>query len=124
MKNIDIHNGLDQKEVRDLISTTFRDCLESQVSLRKNEIKYDSENLLSWSIENEKQEIIYHQKLLENLKRQSATIEIMKMCEWEEFYSEETGVEEGRLFSLNFIGTKTEYQKFIKSIKNKNKNLK
>jgi len=118
MKNSQIHNGLDSKEMRDFISNSFVINFDSETSLEKPKIPYDSSNPIMWSIRNKEAEIEMNIKHLKLLKEKQALIEIMNMRGWSEHdVSDETEKDSHYTLKMNFIGTEEEYNTFINSLK-------
>ena len=119
MKNSEIHNGLDKREMRDFISISFAKNFDSETSLEKPKTPYDKENPIVWSIKDKENEIELHKKHLQLLKEKQALIEIMKMHGWREFdVSDETIKDLSYKLHLNFVGTEEEHESLLESIEN------
>jgi len=48
MKNSEIHNGLDKKEIRDFLSTGFVKLFEEGTENKKDHIPYDNDDIFEW----------------------------------------------------------------------------
>ena len=110
MKDTEIHNGLPEKEIRNLISNGIMKYQKTGERPKRSYggMLYDDE------IENTKLEIKYHQEELKRLENLKATIQIMKMKGWEEHDVSELDVSKTDWVWMNFIGTDNEYKKFMK----------
>lgn len=119
MKNSEIHNGLDKREIRDFISISLVKNFESEMSIEKPKIPYDRANPIAWSIKDKENEIDMRKKELQLLKEKQALIEIMKMNGWREFdVSDQTKKDLEYRFHMNFVGTEEERDALFESIEN------
>lgn len=121
MKNTEIHNGLDKKEIRDFLSKSLVNIFEEECNNKKVVVPYarcgtehEYPHMIEWSIKDCENDIEYHTKRLELLKKKSAIIQLIRGNEWEECdVSDETFNDTYKRLHMNFIGTKEEYNKFI-----------
>ena len=120
MKSSEIHNGLDKKEIRDFLSIAVVKNFESEIGHKKPIIPYREGNSFEWAIKDTENEIIYYQRKLECLKERQAIAKMIKMNNWNEFnVSEETINDTGYKLHMNFLGTQSEYDNLINTLKKK-----
>lgn len=119
MKNIDIHNNLEKKELRDFISISFENIFKKECLNKKVLHPYNSgSDSLEWCIKDNEENLKFIENSIEYLKERRAVIEIMKMLEWKEFdVSDETEKHPDNHSWLSFIGNQNDYETFIKNIK-------
>jgi hypothetical protein len=119
MKDIDIHNGLPEKELRDYFSKEIVRSVVTDFHNKKGVPKYDAEDPLKWSIEDAEADIKYHQKRLEILKHRYAVHTLIKERGWQEFdVSDHVANQYSMELRMNFIGTEDEYNNFMKTLEN------
>jgi adenine C2-methylase RlmN of 23S rRNA A2503 and tRNA A37 len=110
MKNSEIHNGLDKKEIRDFLSQTLVKFMEEQFENAQSVPIPHHDDIYEYSIQKTEQDIKYHTKQLQIYKGMQATIQLIKMNGWQEFdVSDETEKDTKHILKMNFIGTEKEY---------------
>lgn len=121
MKNSEIHNCLDKKEIRDFLSLSLVKSFESEMQNKKEEIPYDNnpEHTFLWAIKDTEAQIKYLQRSLEILKMKEAIIQVIHASGWEEFdVSDITTKDLPYRLKMNFIGTANEYHELVENIEN------
>lgn len=116
MKNSKIHEGLENKEIRDFLSMSIVKSFATESSNKKVYVDYRDENFL---VKNAEAEVAFWTKQLEICRERSAITTIIKNNGWNEFdVSDETenDIIEYRM-KMNFIGTESEYDDLLKRIK-------
>jgi len=113
MKNSEIHNGLENAEIRNFLAKALITAYRAEVNNKKVLIPFDRNALIEWSIKDCEADIVFHQKRLELLKQKQAVLQLIKMYKWFEFdvsdYVEHDMLPE----YMNFIGTAEEYKKLF-----------
>lgn len=106
MKNDDIHNGLDKKEIRDYLSKTLhKEFMEGY----------------SDSVEYFEKQIKELEAMLEHAKIVRAIIQLIELNGWSEF--DVSGlIKWNKETYFSFVGTEKEYEKLVKKIKKENEN--
>lgn len=119
MKDIDIHNGLPEQELRDYFSQELVKSMVAEIHNRKHIPNYNAEDPIQWAIEDAEAHVKYHQKRLEILKRRHAIIRLIKERGWQEFDVSDHVVNLYAMeLSMNFIGTEDEYNNLYKKFEN------
>jgi hypothetical protein len=120
MKNSEIHNSLDKKEIRDFLSIGLVQLFEEEKKNKRDCIFFDNGDMLEWGIKDAEAHIEYFKKYIEISKSKQAIIRLIKMNNWQEFdVSDETQKDLSHSLALSFIGTEEEYKNLLKQIKNK-----
>ena len=110
MKNSEIHNGLNMKEIRDFLSLALVKTMEDQFKNSKSDYVPHNDDPFEYSIQLSEMQIKFHMKSIEICKTLQAASQLIKMNGWEEFdVSDETQNDSSHKLSLSFIGTKEEY---------------
>ena len=121
MKNSEVHNGLDKREIRDFLAISLAKNFEAEVKKDETSIPYNQNDSMGWSIRNAEKDLVKAQEKLRILKERSAILQMIELNGWEEFdISDETEKDLQYALYLSFIGTEKEYNKLVKSIE-KNK---
>jgi hypothetical protein len=116
MKNSEIHNGLENQLIRDFLAMSMVKAYEDECNNKKVYQPYS--NNFEYYISDCESEIEFHKKRLSILKQKYSIISLIKAQGWDEFdVSDETIRDSGYRFSMNFIGTKKEFDILIKSLK-------
>jgi len=121
MKNSEIHNCLDKKEIRDFLSLSLVKAFEDEMQNKKEVIPYDNnpEHTFLWAIKDTEAQIKYLQRCLEILKMKEAIIQLIHASGWEEFdVSDITTKDLPYTLKMSFIGTANEYHEFIEMSEN------
>jgi hypothetical protein len=112
MKNSEIHNGLDKKEIRDFLSMGFVKAFEEEFKNKKKEYSYNAQDPFEWVVKDAESQIKYFKRLIEITRGKQAIRQLIKDNGWDEFdVSDETERDLPHCYSLkmNFIGTQKEY---------------
>ncbi len=118
MKNTEIHNGLDKKEIRDFLSMSLVTLFEEECDYIKEKV-HDTRGLsqVEWAIKNCENEIKYHVETLKLLKRKDAIVKLIENNGWREFdVSDHTINDTQKRLCMNFVGTEIEYEEFINNL--------
>lgn len=109
MKDIEVHKGLKYSELRDVLAKLISDA-----AARIESPEYNN-NLPQWdtNIDYCRQQIKYHESLIEKYETYKAVQLIAMEYNWEEFDISEFVEKTGRRWR-SFFGTKTEFDKFCK----------
>ncbi len=120
MKNSEIHTGLPQRELRDFFAISTSRIFDTEMSLKKApSVPYIKGDSFSWGIKDAENEIIFQKNRIEIIKEKQALAQLIKSSGWSEYdVSDETQKDLMYKLHLNFIGTKKEYDAFIKKLKN------
>jgi len=112
MKLSEIHNGLENQNIREMLSKKIGDLVFNL----PQKIQVDNKlYILDWSIKNEEAEIAYHTELLNKTKEKQACRLLIKMMGWEEYdVSDYTQLDLPNW--INFIGTENEYHNLLKQL--------
>lgn len=116
MKNSQIHVGLPQANLRDFFAISIEKNFKLECENIKEALpcRTKEESSFERAIKVCKNEIDFQNRRLQLLKEISAIHELIKMQGWEEFdVSDETEKDIELKISMNFIGTKSEYDEFI-----------
>ena len=111
MKNSDIHQNLEQKEVRDFLSF--------QLSMTWNKIEQEempspnSMDTLDWAILSAKRARDLAAKQVEQAEQRKAIVILIDKMGWKEFDVSEMTIKCG-IFWFSFIGTEEEYRQQFK----------
>jgi len=116
MKNSQIHLGLPNSDLRDFFSISLvKNCVEEF----KNKKEIIELKVREWAIKDCENEISFHQRRLQLLKEKFSILTLIKMQGWDEFdVSDETEKDlwsNGYSTYMSFIGTRQEYDNFIKN---------
>lgn len=119
MKDIDIHNGLPEQELRDYFSQEIVKSIVSEIHNKKTTSPYNGDDPLQWAVEDAEAHLQYHQNRVIILKHRHALITLMKDKGWKEFdvSNHVTNIYALEL-AMNFIGTEAEYNNLMKKIGN------
>lgn len=110
MKNSEIHNGLEKKEIRDFLSLALVKSMEDQFKNSKSDYVPYNDDPFEYSIQLSEGQIKFHMKCIEIYKTLQAASQLIKMNGWEEFdVSDDTENDSSHQLKLSFIGTKEEY---------------
>ena len=117
MKNSEIHNGLEKKEIRNFLSETMRKIIYSKWAIDNNPLPEEGLNTFDWNVKLHELYIEKHSKLLEFYQQNRAIVQLIKMNGWDEFdVSDETSKNSDEKLHLDFIGTQEEYNSLISKI--------
>lgn len=117
MKNSKIHEGLENKEIRDFLSLSLVKLFDRECNNKKEIIPYDKENPFETLIKNDEEQVKLLLKNIDINKEKLAIIKLIKNNGWEEFdISDYTQNDTGYRLWMSFIGTKEEYEKFMEQI--------
>lgn len=121
MKNTDIHNGLERKEIRDFLSMTQVELWTKRINNKKRTIEYKGQEFaMEWGILDAEAQLEYDQENLNILKNTKSIIDLIAVCGWQEFdVSDETKNDTGHTLCMHFIGTQKEYISFKHNMKKK-----
>jgi hypothetical protein len=110
MKNSEIHNGLDKKEIRDFLSIEFVKLFKEETDNKKDILSYDEEDPFGWCVKDAEAQIKYLKKYIEINRSKQVLVQLIKNNGWDEFdVSDETEKDLPYSLRMNFIGTKEEY---------------
>jgi hypothetical protein len=110
MKNSEIHNNLERKEIRDFLSISLVKLFEEETGNKKETFAHDREDIFGWCIKDAEAQIKYLKKYIEICRSKQAIVQLIKSNNWEEFdVSDETEKDSPHTLKMNFIGTKREY---------------
>ena len=116
MKDIDIHNGLPQQEIRDFLSQSILKTYVRERQNKKVEIPYIKEDTWQWSILDTEAQIAERQEYLKILKERQAIVLLIKNNGWQEYdVSDYVEASYSNESWMNFIGTEAEYKGFMKN---------
>lgn len=119
MKDIDIHNGLPEQELRDYFSQELVKSWSAEIHNKKAIPKFQNEDPIKWAIEDAEAHVEYHQKRLEILKHRHAIVTLIKERGWEEFDVSDYVLNLYAMeIKMNFIGTEAEHDNLIKKLEN------
>jgi len=119
MKDIDIHNGLPEQELRDFFSQELVKYWISEIHNKKKLVRFDDTDPIQWAIEDAEAQVEFHQKRVEILKNRHAIVRLIKERGWQEFdVSDHVLNLYAMEMKMNFIGTETEYNNLIKKLEN------
>ena len=119
MKDIDIHNGLPEQELRDFFSQELVKSWVSEIHNKKATPIFQNEDPIKWAIEDAEAHAEYHQKRVEILKNRHAIVRLIKERGWQEFDVSDHVLNLYAVeMKMNFIGTETEYNNLIKKLEN------
>ncbi len=115
MKNSNIHNGLDKKEVRDFLSTSFVNLVIDEMNNKQSPpTASKSTDAFDWAIRSAESLIKYGTRQLEILRTRQGLLAVIKQNGWEEFdVSEETELDGETKHYKPFIGNKSEYTNLL-----------
>lgn len=120
MKNSEIHNGLDKKEIRDFLSIGMIKLNKEEIENIKETFPYDREDPFEWHIKDAKAEIKFLKKYIDINRGKQAIVQLIKMNGCEEYdVSDETEKDLPYSLAMSFIGTKEEHNHLLKIIKRK-----
>ena len=120
MKNSEIHNGLDKKEIRDFLSIGLLKLYEEENENKKETFPYNREDVFEWCIKDAEAQIKFLKKYIQINRSRQAITTLIKMGAWEEWdVSDETEKDLPYSLAMNFIGTKKEYDHLIELINGK-----
>jgi len=118
MKNSKIHDGLENKEIRDFLSLQMVKANEEL--FKNNENRKPSpyrEDAFEQAITMTERELERLTKHLEVLKTQKSILTLIKNQGWLEFdVSDETTKDLPYTLKMNFIGTQQEYDNLLKTL--------
>lgn len=116
MNCTDIHNSFDNKEVRDFLSKSIVNTYEKEfLNNNRSNIPIDDDDAWMRSIAKCKDNILFHQKLLEILEERGAVMRLMGNIGWNEFdVSDMVRNNTGKKLCMCFIGTQDEYDELVK----------
>jgi len=118
MKNSEIHDGLNQQELRDFLSIAIVKNYQQKLDNKKLIVSCRLSSTFEWVIEDCKNEIEFQNKRLQLLKEKQAIITLIKMQKWDEFdVSDETEKDLKYALKISFIGTQQEYNDLMGILK-------
>ena len=85
MKDVDIHNGLPQQEIRDFLSQSMLKTYVRERENKKVEIPYVKDDTWQWSILDTEAHIAERQEYLKILKERQAIVRLIKNNGWQEY---------------------------------------
>jgi hypothetical protein len=109
MKDTELHNNLEKKEVRNVLAKMLVDAGSSN----KQPI-YIHQKGWDGSIDNAKQHIEYYKKEVEKYETYKAVEILSKQYNWQEYDLSDYIEKTGRLY-MSFFGTKSEYLELCKN---------
>ena len=112
MKDTEIHNGLDKKEIRDFLSESIVKVYNKEIDNRK---EYDFNGLsgLDISIKRLKIQIHNNENELNKLNTLKAVLTLSKNFNWEEWDVSDFVEKTDKRLCRNFFGTEEEYNNFM-----------
>ena len=118
MKSTEIHEGLENKEIRDFLSMTFVKSFEESTKSKMKDIDGNLKGI-DLRIAVVERDLAAINNELTGLKEMKAVQIIVEKQGWQEFdVSDETFNDTGYKMWMNFIGTQKEYDKLIDKINN------
>jgi len=111
MKDTEIHEGLENKEIRDFLSKSIVDVYKEKG--RAPLFTYDSENVFDNSIKHTKLQIKNLESEVVKLETLKSVGILAKNMGWEEFDISDHISKTGKMYR-NFFGTEKEFEKFCK----------
>lgn len=118
--NSEIHEGLENKEVRDFLAITLSKLVKKSNEINKllsEKVGFNDAQVLSdWAIENYKLQLKHNADMLEMWQHRKAIETIMSLQNWHQFdvYNESKIIQDPlKEFWMAFIGTKDEYKAFL-----------
>ena len=119
MKNSEIHNGLDKREIRDFLSLALVKAYDEEFANKREEIPYhhNPQHCFRWAIDDAEVQIKHLQKHVEILKIKEAIIRLIHINGWEVFdMSDEITKDLPYKLKMNFIGTEAEHEELKNKI--------
>jgi hypothetical protein len=124
MKNSEIHNGLEKKEIRDFLGIQLLRLYEEEVMNKKPTFPYNRNAVdpFEWSIKDTEAQIETLKKSLDVLKGKQAIVKLIAMNGWNEYDISDI-IERDMPYSLkmNFIGTEKEHSELQKILRDDNR---
>jgi len=117
MKNSEIHNGFEKKEIRNFLAQSL---IDASVRLKNNKLEiipYSEDKALEYVIRNAELNIEFFQKNIQIYKQILAIQQLISLNDWQEFdVSDETekNIKEGW---MSFIGTENEHKHLLEIIR-------
>ena len=120
MKDIDIHNGLPEQELRDYFSQELVKSWSAEIHNKKATPEFQNEDPIKWAIEDAEAHVEYHQNRVIILKHRHAILTLLKDSKgWQEFDVSDYVLNHYSMeIKMNFIGTEDEYNNFMKTFEN------
>ena len=117
MKDIDIHNGLPEQELRDFFSQELVKSWVSEIHNKKSVPRYNEADPIQWAIGDAEADIQYHKKRLEILKQRHALFTLIKERGWKEHDVSDYVLNLYAMeMKMSFIGTDDEYNNLMKKL--------
>ncbi len=117
MKNSQIHDGLDRKEIRDFLAITQCRLFEKSIETVQMTAPPDHTNLREWALKNIDEQIANLQRQKDVLRQRYALQTIIADNGWSEYdVSDDTTNDTGNKLPMNFIGTDEEYKSLMSKI--------
>ena len=115
MKNSEIHNGLEKKEIRDFLATTYVDILKRECETKSDisSLPKDNNDPYVCAIAHAELKLSEAKESLMFLKQRHGVSMLVKMNGWISCPVAGYVEKEGGLW-MDFIGTEKEYVAFIK----------
>ena len=107
-KNSEIHEGLDQSEVRNFLAHQLAEAWGTNAQPKSLDLSPDSDPL-DWAIQSAKNMKDLSERQIKNLEHKKAVLILIEKMGWEEFDVSEMTTKD-MAWWWSFIGTKEEYQ--------------
>lgn len=115
IKNKDIHNGLEKSEIRDFLSEGLLTILRLELDNKKEVVLSNGKYDLDYHIREAQANLNYWKTNLQLLHNKAAILSLIEQSNWEEHDVSDETLLDGNDFYMSFIGTKEEYETFIKN---------
>lgn len=113
MKDIDVHQGLDKKEIRDFLSNEL--AKNSTRDIKARRVSYNSNNPFQSAIDSADSQIEYWTKIKNNSLASKVIFDLINSNGWSEHdisdYTTKTND-----YYISFIGTEEEYNKLVETL--------
>ena len=120
MKNSMIHSGLKDSGLRDFLAISMVKSCVQELENKQPIVPYrpNVENAFEYAIKDCENEITFQTKRLQLLREKQSIITLIKMQGWEEFDVSDETINDTEYYylSMNFIGTRAEYDELISRI--------
>jgi hypothetical protein len=117
MKNSEIHKGLPDSLIRNLIAYDFRQTFYMDFENKLVTERFDENDVWGYIIQDSKNQIKYFEKRLKITELRKGLTMVLEHHGWEEFdVSDITEKQSGETLWLNFIGTQKEYDYLLLQI--------